>query len=474
MQLLLALDWFFTTFIHISSQGDELQVAPNGELIQPKAEPVSEDIKYSLFSLDIAEADVHICEGDGIVRLQSCGLDLEMCTLHLEDETLGLSFQLHSLTVSGFLPDPLEPTLQLQFGMLDVGNIQGDLALREPMECVPERQLQFLRKADVRTQRLWFIWNDSQCGCSGGCIFLEDRIIKRPLTDRSESAVYRPQFSALTTIPRHLGMQALMHQTHQLSNIKELHCLQHLHKGLLDHYQSRYCGSKPSPQSVLTNVDIDTRSSSKFSTSDIFLSPHSSLTSLLAEEFISMENVNIESVEKSESHKTRHNKKPNNLNVQWNATGFDEDNDGDGIHSAYHNLVNSQFLHSVTLKIPFCAHHRETSQPSSPPNPTIPRIHHRQSASDTSYMLNQPPILPSSDYLQFYIPCLNQKSLGSMPVISHKDDPLERKRKVNISLVPEQTEECVTKLPAKLSLSISVNSGNTLIVSPPLLKLIGR
>ena len=44
--------------------------APNGKPIQPVVEPVSEDIKYTLFDLSVAEADIHITDGEHLIRLQ--------------------------------------------------------------------------------------------------------------------------------------------------------------------------------------------------------------------------------------------------------------------------------------------------------------------------------------------------------------------------------------------------------------------
>ena len=69
-QLLQAVDWFHTAFIHTASHGDGFVEAPNVELIEPKVEPLSEAIKYRLFDLSILEADIHLLEGDTITRIQ--------------------------------------------------------------------------------------------------------------------------------------------------------------------------------------------------------------------------------------------------------------------------------------------------------------------------------------------------------------------------------------------------------------------
>ena len=69
-QLLQVVDWFHTAFIHTASHGDGFVEAPNVELIEPKVEPLSEEIKYRLFDLSILEADIHLLEGDAITRIQ--------------------------------------------------------------------------------------------------------------------------------------------------------------------------------------------------------------------------------------------------------------------------------------------------------------------------------------------------------------------------------------------------------------------
>ena len=77
-QLLSALDWFYTSFIHVSSLGDGFREAPDAELIEPKVDEFSELIKYKLFDLNISEADIHIMEDSIITRLQ-VGSQLYAC-----------------------------------------------------------------------------------------------------------------------------------------------------------------------------------------------------------------------------------------------------------------------------------------------------------------------------------------------------------------------------------------------------------
>ena len=95
-QLLQVVDWFHTAFIHTASHGDGFVEAPNVELIEPKVEPLSEEIKYRLFDLNILEADIHLVEGDAITRIQ---VSLTSCLLNV----IGLIPRLHFLIQISYL-----------------------------------------------------------------------------------------------------------------------------------------------------------------------------------------------------------------------------------------------------------------------------------------------------------------------------------------------------------------------------------
>ena len=379
LQLLVAVDWLYTTLIHTLSVGDGLLEAPGALLIQPKVEPVSEDIKYRLFNLDIAEADLHICEEGSIMRLQSAGLDLEFCNFHSGDETLGLSWQLQGLTVSCLLPDPQEPSLYLRVGLVDCNTVQGDLSMREPMDCVPERQLTFLRMADARTHRLWFLWREGdgarQCGCCGGCLFMHGSVARKPVISRPASAVYRPHFSPLTSIPRHLAMQGL-NDVLQGKSMCEVDTLWCLHRGLLGHYQARYADKQPpaTHTPLITPSLHEDRLSKGLSFSDdaSFVSARSSLTSLLGEEYKSVSDIHMEVTEEHVALRTRHRKKPSNLSIDVRTEELGKDST-DFLHGGYHGVLGSQFLHTATLQIP---HHTPTKDLS--PHPGVG--HHPPSA----------------------------------------------------------------------------------------------
>ena len=129
---------------------------------------------------------------------------------------------------------------------MDVGNIQGDLHLREQLECVPERQLAFLERADASTRRLWFLWRDKTssdvalCGCCGGCLFLDGSVERQLPKEKIQSAVYCQLFPSLhdNTLSRHLGLQPLK-KALLLSKACEVDCIRSIHRGLLEHYNLR-------------------------------------------------------------------------------------------------------------------------------------------------------------------------------------------------------------------------------------------
>lgn len=62
--------WLQTLLHQVVGMGDSVVQAPNRQPIQPKVEPLSEDIKYFLFDFFLSEADLHILEGDSMLRLQ--------------------------------------------------------------------------------------------------------------------------------------------------------------------------------------------------------------------------------------------------------------------------------------------------------------------------------------------------------------------------------------------------------------------
>lgn len=62
--------WLQTVVQQVVGVADTWVEAPNGVPIQPLVEPLSEDIKYFLFGLTLAELDVTLTEGEQLLKLQ--------------------------------------------------------------------------------------------------------------------------------------------------------------------------------------------------------------------------------------------------------------------------------------------------------------------------------------------------------------------------------------------------------------------
>ena len=249
----------------------------------------------------------------------------------------------------------------LECGLIDVGNVQGDLNLREREECVPYRQREFLKLADGKTRRLWFLWRDDEdgvggrdagrkelkdefrCGCCGGCPFLGGCIERQLPRDKMHSVAYTSQ---LSTEPeklekqesgsaftyKSLGLQSLRKVLSAFS-IKELDCIQYLHQGLLDHYAVRY-GKPNITSSVYTEGNKDDQCVGKRAlvteSSNVSIHSDGSFVSALSnpessddDRFMSLENLNETGLGMAspflDGRKIRHRKKPSALSQELKA-----------------------------------------------------------------------------------------------------------------------------------------------------------
>ena len=459
LQLMRALDWLFTAYVSVAAAGDALAVAPDGEVIAPRVEPISEEIKYRLFQLDICEVDVHVCEGESITRLQCAGFDLDMCTLHESEKTLGLSWQLHSLTGTGLLPNPQNPSVLLEVGLCDVGSVNGGVMLQELMDCVPERQMHFLHKADRRSRRLWFLWEGgpNTCGCCGGCLFQSGSIARRPQCVPGESAVYGPQFTPLPAIPRHMGMQDLPAALLD-SSMEQIECVWILHHNLMDHYNLRYAGYRNTNSAHISVSDHDAHFS-RHSDSEMFHSARSSLTS-------GMENFSLKDIDvdmEMEVKRTRHKKKPSNLSTDIRASELEGVDGVQAMQEDYVDLLPSHLLHSTTFQItpPLS----RNFGPLAAATPTF----------STQFTPRTPQHLQSQDF-HLYLPCLSMYAPGSVPMPVHKSSlhthTLERRQHTYKDRRVEQGRQ--GNQSPNFSVSVNIDGANMLRLSPPFLNIIER
>lgn len=242
-----------------------------------------------------------------------------MCNLHNGVQTLGVSLQLTSLTISAFVASKSESSTLLECGCVDIGTICSDMILREQCEAMPQRQQDFLHRADRRMKRLYFVWEeDIPCGCCGGCQFLNG-VALRPESKAHSIFHFSRYFCNLQPIvsqgngcsqyPENVGC------IHSFSNLSSL---EQLHKVLLIHYHIREdtsTNTKILLQSV-TNEELshglEEEALSQGSDSS-FVSARESLSSLNdIEQFKSVHN----SPQVTEKH-TKHKRKPSDLSVGY-------------------------------------------------------------------------------------------------------------------------------------------------------------
>ena len=326
--------------------------------------------------------------------LQTPGLDLGTCMLHSDSETLGLSLQLHGLTCSLYSPSPDHHCL-LQAGELDVGSVQGDITLREPLDCVPQRQRTFLRKADKRTRRLWFLWQEESgaelpahmvgeflCGCCGGCQFLDGYLQRRAPRHPSSCAVYAAEpplphrHLGAGTMARALGLQGLRRALHSAC-IRELECLQHIHLGLLNFCARRYPPvTEETPTAGQPPISSDTES---------FVSALASQEDSESDtnEYYSLENVNEAGLEghvlpEQPRKKSRKKGSATSAEIADSNTSpptlLDMLTEEDPLHTVVPTHCNQQLTFYVSTK------------KTSPPQPQRPE--HKRQTSDSEYILH--------------------------------------------------------------------------------------
>ena len=502
LQLLSALDWFFTGFIHTASYGDGFREAPDAELIIPLIEPISEEIKYKLLDVVIEEGDITLMDRDILTRIQVCphththththahthtererereretlthtytrththtqtpGFDLGFCNLHSCAETLGLSFQVQGATLTTFAPLESNNCCLVESGCVDVGNIQGDVNLREVLDCVPKRQLEFLQLADRQTKRLWFLWRDdpaSRCGCWGECLFLDSHINRPSARGKMESSVYAANSPKCT-----LGLDSLTSML-QSQSVRDIDCLQMVHQGLLQHYQNRYC----TPDLLNSGSPEMSRLSPTPTSDDTFVSARSSLTSILIEEdnFMSIENVSMASV----SGRGRHKKKPSALSSDLHSMKEQTDSEGCGLDS-YKDVVATTMLNDVTIQVP-------VSQPDTDEETNKLISAHagvQRSLSDGAALLPKttPPLkqLVNKDFLQLRLPLMTSLTGGQIPEVVSGGTVRPKERYRSHGGTRRTSGESEEERLATVSLSVLVNGCVKAVATPHAIKMV--
>ena len=440
---------------------------------------------------------------------QSPGFDLGVCTLHSGVETLGLSLQLQGLTATSYVPSTSDLCHMLEVGQLDIGNVQGDIHLREQLECVPERQLSFLERADSATKRLWFLWREKSstdvplCGCAGGCLFLDSSIERQLPREKNQSAVYSPLFPSLQqdTLSRHLGLQPLKKALLQ-SVACEVECIRSIHRGLLEHYSLRY-GVKVEPQSLDNSPQENmpgSRQSLSLTSEDSFVSARSSLTSFFEhEQFVSLQNVNEAGVEGlAVAGQSKHKKKPSADLRPLSVVVKDEPDNAEGVGKGsvadYAEVVPTQTLRPITLLVPLKKRQGAGSESELRP-PVHPAVFRMRSAPETPSVSSSPyhrllstsnmdpkshstlpfsrgPAISYRNSLKLTIPILKSDSCGRVPEVQQKDSARTRERKWR-GLFSQGSDENQSKL-STFSLGIQINGRLSLSLTPLMLAFLDK
>ena len=402
------------------------------------------------------------------------------------------------------------------------------MKLREVEECVPGRQLDFLRRSDERSKRLWFLWEKGEggtrhssveetvrCGCYGGCLFY-DACVERPLPqEKSDSAVYATPFPDLPSpeegsvaasfSKKPLGLQTLRRSL-QSQSMKDVACVVSLHEGTLEHYMIRYRTPSTSPEKktpLQEDVEekrrsLDTTESSDVN-SEVFLTPHASLTSLVDETYHSLEDLSVSgaavSQQIAEGKRLKHKKKPSSLSYEYRLSGVPStegvDNgtyDSSTSESDYfQDLVPSHSCVPLVLHVPLKQAPRLRVSGASATSTPSHRFSGGLLSSDATYLRSasvpsgstsrqgtvkrHPRDLQNS--LKLRLPILVQSSNSHLPAVVRRDAVkvgVLRKRSRHDSDGGELEEG---KL-AKVSLSLLAREDVTVMASPPLLSFVRR
>ena len=339
----------------------------------------------------------------------------------------------------------------IESGLVDLGPITGDLSLREPLDCVPKRQIDFLRLADRRTKRLWFLWEAGHnCGCWGACQFLEGSINRPSTRGKKDSAVY---FTQVTT----QGVDKLESSLLGRS-IRDTECLLLIHRALLQHHQHKY--TPPPPSEVFLS-----RPYSMVSDDESFVSAHGSLTSLLLEEeaeFISLDNLNVTSLS-LQGLSGRPRSKPAALNLD---VGQEEVDKGEGGLNTYKDVSSTHTLTDLRLRVSI-----------DPPQTVeeeekLGHVSVKRSLSDGAALRpkSTPTAIPQTqEYLLLRLPQITAANAGQVPAVIPKGGVLRsRERSRTRSHGDKQ------KVLATFSLCVNVEGQPRVLLTPNATNMISK
>lgn len=274
------------------------------------------------------------------------------------------------MTITSFISTSTSSTGTLvECGHADVGTIRADIGLREPEEAMATRQLEFLQRADARSRRLWFIWDDQySCGCCGGCLFLSSSINRT----NEHSVPSQDSFTNLvidTTGNSGSKEGTILLTTPSQFAFKSLKTLHHLHSTLVSYHFT--CSQQPQfirgvsiedtpthipPATSLPSINVIAEDESPIdSDNDSF---HSAQEYLMEEElFHSSHNTPRSSVR-------QHSRQPSRQSIQTSG-GTDTQQpskpvDKTSPSSHYNEILNSYKCRWKTVKLYWKAGFKET------------------------------------------------------------------------------------------------------------------
>ena len=396
-----------------------------------------------------------------------------------------MTLQLISLVISTFVSTKSEPATFLECGHVDIGTIHCDIIVNEESESMPQRQQDFLHRADRRWKRLHFIWKEGMlCGCCGGCQFL-DNVIQR--SDGKIHSIF--QFSRyfthtqctesgkVSSIPCHESIG-------YINSLRNLSSLDQLHKILLDHYHLKHDISidtglmfQSTTNEVLDN-DIEVEGLSHGSDSS-FVSARESLSSLNEiDQFQSVHN----SPQVTDKH-TKHRRKLSEYglgNSSPRVKPKPQQSNGYSQSTTYQNILDLYELKLQRVKVfstvptPSSIHRQDKG---TCPVLTSTRYASCDFGTSTHPSFQKEHSHKSSHSYLLTLPTILHRKTGCVPVLISSNSTLRTDMVTHTQMIPThynsplgQTERKQEKLPS-FSVSVDIAGGLGVLLSPLLISV---
>ncbi|CEF63634.1 Fragile site-associated protein, C-terminal domain-containing protein [Strongyloides ratti] len=155
----------------------------------------SEQLKFELFRLGIDKIDIKIIENECILNLVTEDVRVGICSSHGKIYSPKLSVEIPYITLNQLIHQP-ESSHWLETASLNIMKTKFDINL--PVSYTSpkfiEQRIEFLKKSDSLTRRLYFLYcEDESCGCSGNAFFFgKNDLIGKSFFDENKNklAIY--------------------------------------------------------------------------------------------------------------------------------------------------------------------------------------------------------------------------------------------------------------------------------------------